>query len=268
MFVQDHCDYVDINLGCPQRVAKRGNYGPFLMDNLPLIQSMVTELAKGLTMPVSCKFRIFPDLENTLAYARMLEKARCSLPAVHRRTREQKDGRATRADWEAIKAVKEAVGIPVLANGNIRWLEDVHECMRRTGADGVMSAKSLLENPDLFGGQRIKAVEDVRGSIEELSREGAMNELALTLEYLDLCDKYSVTKKMIRAHVYKLLIAWFVRYPELPDELNGEQGAAIDWIRGLVYRLLQRHVQTSSASSLLVELDSHFVLSLHSSSAQ
>lgn len=234
------------------------------MDDLPLIQSMVSELAKGLTTPVSCKIRIFPDLEDTLAYARMLEKAGCSLLAVHGRTREQKDGRATRADWEAIKAVKGAVGIPVLANGNIRWLEDVHECMRRTGADGVMSAESLLENPALFGGHRMKPVEDVRGSIEELSREGAMNEPSLTLEYLDLCDKYPVTKKMIRAHVYKLLIAWFARYPELRDELNGEQGAEIDWIRGLVYRLLQRHVQTS-ASSPLVE-DSHFAL-LHSSSS-
>jgi len=219
------------------------------MDDLPLIQSMVTELATGLTTPVSCKIRIFADLEDTLAYARMLEDAGCSLLAVHGRTREQKDGRATRADWEAIKAVKEAVRIPVLANGNIRWLEDVHECLRMTGADGVMSAEALLENPALFGGQRMKPVEEVTGSLEELSLEGALNEPSLTLEYLDLCEKYPVTKKMIRAHVYKLLVGWFHRYPELRDELNGEQGASIDWIRGMVYRLLERHISSMATGS-------------------
>lgn len=219
------------------------------MDDLPLIQSMVTELATGLTTPVSCKIRIFPDLEDTIAYARMLEDAGCSLLAVHGRTRDQKDGRATRADWEAIKAVKEAVCIPVLANGNIRWLEDVHECIRMTGVDGVMSAESLLENPALFGGHRMKSVEDVTGSLDELSREGALNEPSLTLEYLDLCEKYPVTKKMIRAHVYKLLVGWFKRYPELRDELNVEQGASIDWMRGMVYRLLETHISSMANGS-------------------
>jgi tRNA-dihydrouridine synthase 1 len=226
------------------------------MDDLPLIQSMVMKLATSLTTPVSCKIRIFPDLEDTLAYARMLEDAGCSLLAVHGRTREQKDGRATRADWEAIKAVKEAVCIPVLANGNIRWLEDVHECMRRTGVDGVMSAESLLENPALFGGHRMKPVETVTGSLEDLSREGALNEPSLTLEYLDLCDKYPVTKKMIRAHVYKLLVAWFARYPELRDELNVEQGASIDWITALVYRLFERHISSMAHGDVSEEIGS------------
>ena len=212
------------------------------MDDLPLIQAMVTHLATNLTTPVSCKIRIFPDIGETLAYARMLEDAGCSLLAVHGRTREQKDGRATRADWEAIKAVKEAVHIPVLANGNIRWLEDVHECMKRTGVQGVMSAESLLENPALFSGHRMKPMEDVTGSLDELSREGALNEPSLTLEYLNLCEEYPVTKKMIRAHVYKLLVGWFKRYPELRDEMNGEQGSSIDWIKGIVHRLLERHI--------------------------
>eukprot|EP00850_Spirogloea_muscicola_P001974 SM000007S20934 [mRNA] locus=s7:1050385:1052297:- [translate_table: standard] len=155
--VENDCDYIDINLGCPQRIAKRGYYGAFLMDNMPLVRSLVETLAAGVSTPVSCKIRLFPQLEDTIAYAKMLEDAGCSLLAVHGRTRDQKCGRAVRADWPAICAVRQAVSIPVLANGNVRWLEDAVECMRFTGAQGVMSAESLLSNPALFAGHRMPA---------------------------------------------------------------------------------------------------------------
>ncbi|CAI5986340.1 unnamed protein product [Closterium sp. NIES-65] len=150
------CDYVDINFGCPQRIARRGRYGAFLMDDLPLVESLVSALsAARLPAPVSCKIRIFPDLARTIAYARMLEAAGCYLLAVHGRTREQKDGKKVRADWEMIRRVKESVSIPVIANGNIRDLADVVECLEATGCDGVLSAESLLENPALFGGEKL-----------------------------------------------------------------------------------------------------------------
>jgi tRNA-dihydrouridine synthase 1 len=110
--VEADCDYVDLNLGCPQHIAKRGRYGAFLMDDLPLVEQLVRHLASGLTTPVSCKIRVFPDLDQTLAYARMLQDAGCSLLAVHGRTRQQKDNGATRADWDAIR-----VRLPVPALG-------------------------------------------------------------------------------------------------------------------------------------------------------
>ncbi|KAE9466849.1 hypothetical protein C3L33_01260, partial [Rhododendron williamsianum] len=105
--VEPYCDYVDINLGCPQ---------------------------------------------HTINYAKMLEDAGCSLLAVHGRTRDEKDGKKVRANWSTIRAVKNAVRIPVLANGNIRHMDDVASCLEETGADGVLSAESLLENPALFSG--------------------------------------------------------------------------------------------------------------------
>ncbi|XVF61231.1 hypothetical protein PTKIN_Ptkin08bG0113400 [Pterospermum kingtungense] len=140
--VEPYCDYVDINLGCPQRIAKRGYYGAFLMDNLPLVKSLVEKLASNLNVLVSCKIRVFPNLQDTLKYAKMLEDAGCSLLAVHGRTRDKKDGKKCRADWNAIKAVKNALRIPVLANGNIRHMDDVHNCLEETGADGVLSAET------------------------------------------------------------------------------------------------------------------------------
>eukprot|EP00798_Chlamydomonas_sp_ICE-L_P020224 gene20224-26977_t len=104
--VEGECDYIDLNFGCPQHIAK-GYYGAFLMDNLPLVEELVTELCKAVSTPVSCKIRIFSDPAKTLSYAKMIERAGCSLLAVHGRTRDQKNTHAIRADWDAIKMVKE-----------------------------------------------------------------------------------------------------------------------------------------------------------------
>ena len=110
---------------------------------------------------MTCKIRIFPELAQTLEYARMVEAAGCSVLAVHGRTREQKDPAASRADWDAIRAVKQALSIPVLANGNVRHLADAHACMEYTGCDGVMSAEGLLHDPALFAERRLRP--EVRG---------------------------------------------------------------------------------------------------------
>ncbi|KAG8384346.1 hypothetical protein BUALT_Bualt04G0108600 [Buddleja alternifolia] len=232
--VEPYCDYVDINLGCPQRIAKRGNYGAFLMHNLPLIMSLVEKLAKNLNVPVSCKIRMFPDLQDTINYAKMLENAGCSLLAVHGRTRDEKDGKKFRANWKVIKAVKDAVNIPVLANGNIRHIEDVWQCLEETGAEGVLSAESLLENPALFAGYRTG--EWVWGC-EEICENGKVDQAELLLEYLELCEKYPVPWRIIRSHVHKLLGDWFRIHPNVRDDLNAQFKLTFEFLRDIVNRL-------------------------------
>ncbi|KAK9109279.1 hypothetical protein Sjap_017339 [Stephania japonica] len=75
------------------------------------------KLAVNLNVPVSCKVRrFFPNIQDTISYARMPEEAGCSLLAIHGRTRDEKDGKKFRADWNAIKTVKEAARIPVLVS--------------------------------------------------------------------------------------------------------------------------------------------------------
>ncbi|OVA15886.1 tRNA-dihydrouridine synthase [Macleaya cordata] len=232
--VGPHCDYVDINLGCPQRIARRGNYGAFLMDNLPLIKSLVEKLAQNLQVPVSCKIRIFPNLEDTITYARMLEDAGCALLAVHGRTRDEKDGTKFRADWTAIKAVKEALRIPVLANGNIRHMDDVRSCLEETGVDGVLSAESLLENPALFAGFR--TAEWIEGE-EESNRDGGLDQGDLLVEYLKLCEKYPVPWRMIRVHVHRMLGDWFRIHPDVREDFNKQTKLTFEFLYDMVNRL-------------------------------
>lgn len=220
--VESHCDYVDINLGCPQRIARRGNYGAFLMDKLPLIKSLVEKLALNLTVPVSCKIRIFPDLQDTLNYVKMLEDAGCSLLAVHGRTRDEKDGKNIRANWDAIRAVKNTLGIPVLANGNIRHMDDVRNCLEQTGADGVLSAESLLENPALFAG---------------FGDHGKVDRGELVVEYLKLCEKYPVPWRMIVSHVHKMLGEWFRIHPHIREDLNKQSKLSFEFLYDMVDRL-------------------------------
>jgi tRNA-dihydrouridine synthase 1 len=156
------------------------------MDNLPLVKSLVQNLAANLHVPVSVKIRVFPRLEDTLAYAKMLEEAGASLVAVHGRTRDEKDGKKFRADWDAIKAVKDALRVPVLANGNIRHMEDVKNCLEHTGADGVLSAETLLENPAVFAGFRTKEWKEDGDE----NGDGGLDQADLVIEYLKLCGEW------------------------------------------------------------------------------
>ncbi|CAN6482348.1 unnamed protein product [Victoria cruziana] len=235
--VEHDCDYVDINLGCPQRIARRGNYGAFLMDNLSLVKTLVQKLSSNLDVPVSCKIRIFPRLEDTLAYAKMLEEAGCSLLAVHGRTRDQKDGKKVRADWDAIKVVKTAIHIPVLANGNVRHLDDVNTCLELTGVDGVLSAEAVLENPALFAGYR--TAEWKENGVEE----GELNQAELVVEYLKMCEKHPVPWRMIRSHVHKMLGDWFRIHPDIREELNKQSKLSFEWLYDMVKRLRERDVR-------------------------
>lgn len=204
------------------------------MDNLPLVKSLVQKLALNLNVPVSCKIRVFPKLEDTLNYARMLEEAGCSLLAVHGRTRDEKDGKKIRADWSAIKAVKDALSIPVLANGNIRHMDDVESLLKETGADGVLSAESLLENPALFAGFRTA---DWIVGREESHKDGQLDQAELLVEYLKFCEKYPVPWRMIRSHMHKMLGDWFRIHPQVRDELNAQSKLTFEFLYGVVDKL-------------------------------
>ena len=123
-------DGVDINFGCPQRCAAIGGYGAYLMDDPDRARAIIETLVAGLDVPVTAKIRILPSLDDTLAFAKMLERAGVACLAVHGRRREQRHHEGS-ADWSVIAAVKAALSIPVVANGNVRCKADADRCILR-----------------------------------------------------------------------------------------------------------------------------------------
>ena len=152
--VQAHCDAVDLNLGCPQAIAKKGRYGAFLQEDWPLIGRLIGRLHGHLDVPVTAKMRILATRELTLAYAQMVVAAGAQVLAVHARTREQKGHNTGLADWAVLRFLRDRLPshVVLFANGNILWAEDVDRCLAATGVDGVMCAEANLHNPATFHG--------------------------------------------------------------------------------------------------------------------
>ena len=144
------CDIIDINMGCPVHKVVATGAGSALMRNIPLAQEIVRAAVRESSVPVTVKFRLGWDENsiNAVPFAQAMEAAGAAAITVHGRTKSQLY--SGKADWNAIREVKQAVSIPVIGNGDVQTAADCLALYEQTGCDLVMAGRGTYGNPFLF----------------------------------------------------------------------------------------------------------------------
>jgi len=143
-------DIVDLNLGCPAKRVVACNGGSGLLKDLPQIERIFKAIRAAVTIPFTVKFRMGWNDNHIVCVelAKLAEDNGLNACALHARTRE--DGYTGQARWEYIAAVKDAVSIPVIGNGDIRTPEDAAAMVEATNCDAVMIGRTAPANPWIF----------------------------------------------------------------------------------------------------------------------
>ena len=142
---------IDINMGCPVRKIARKGGGSGLIRDPDLATQILEAVVEAVSIPVTVKTRLgwCESSSDPTSWCRQLQNAGAQMLTLHGRTREQ--GFKGQADWNAIAAVKQALTIPVIANGDINSPTDALQCLDVTGADGVMVGRGTMGSPWLVG---------------------------------------------------------------------------------------------------------------------
>ncbi len=196
-------------------MAAAGHFGSFLLGDAdrPLLLDMVKTVSRGISVPLFVKIRLLNTLDATVQLCKQLRDAGAALICIHARYRvdlTQRKGPSARdgaAMLDQVKAVVEAVrGIPIIANGNVKTFADVEANQQFTGADGVMSAEGILDNPALF-------------APAAAAKRDPPTKLQLAREYLALVQQYPATLKTVVFHLRRMCRDELTKYQLLEDLL-------------------------------------------------
>jgi tRNA-dihydrouridine synthase len=213
---------IDLNCGCPQNIAKKGNYGAFLMERDPKkVNEILTALRNNLpsSVAISAKIRLPADDEALKERIPRLIDTGINFLTVHGRTIVENKTKVVGCHIDRIRlavqtAHKHNPNFPVIANGGMENYDDVQSVLQSTGASAAMSSEALLETPDLF----LKESMDIKTPEEQFHRQ-----LSFAKNYLDICSTVG---------------------PPLPGVLGFNKGGSFSVVRGHLFKFLHRYINT------------------------
>jgi tRNA-dihydrouridine synthase B len=146
---EHHPEGFDINMGCPVYKIVHNFNGAALMKEPELASTIVKEMKKVISVPLSVKIRLgWENIDECQKFIKVLEEAGADLVTIHGRTKLQ--GYSGTADWKAVGEAKKQVKIPVLVNGDVHKAELIKPALEASGCDGVLIARGALGNPWIF----------------------------------------------------------------------------------------------------------------------
>ena len=219
---------IDINMGCPAHKIVANGEGSALMKNEPLAAKIVEAAANASRLPVTVKFRKGWDDEhvNAVSFAKTLESAGASMLTIHGRTRQQMY--SGKADRDIIAAVKAAVSIPVIANGDIFSGKDALDMLSYTNCDGVMVARGAEGNPFIFG--------EIKAALAGLPYEKPTyrQRIAAAIEHAELLTQTRGQRAIIEMRKH---VSWYLSGMRSSAALRGAVNSieSLDGLKRLLY---------------------------------
>ena len=219
------CDIIDLNMGCPVKKVLKAKSGSYLLKDPDNIYEIVKAVVESVSKPVTVKIRLgqTKNTINVLEVAKKIEKAGASAICIHGRT--QSDLYKGKANYDYIKLVKEQVKIPVIANGDIKSIEDAEYVLDYTKCDAIMIGRSSIGNPWLIqnivnhfeGKELLEPTAIERIQMVKKHYELLKNEMGAKLAILNLRSLFSRYLKGLDVKEYKLRLMKITKEQEMND---------------------------------------------------
>jgi tRNA-dihydrouridine synthase len=236
----------DLNCGCPQAIARKGNYGSFLMehDNGKTVCDIVRSLRQAVPVPISVKHRLATDPSQNISRWRALQEAGVCFITVHGRTLYENKTAVGPCHVEWIQKAVETLSIPVVANGGVERFQDVEQLLQNTGASAVMSSEGLLETPYLFRDDPV--------NVKDAQFQVTRDHLAWCIHFPPLPGVLGPRGSMtvVKGHVFKFLHRYWSQHEDLRDRLTDPSVDTLGQLEDVVDELWARVSEQDDCESV------------------